>query len=271
VSDPVRVERAGPGGTVAWVTIARPERRNAFDAATIDALLAAFEALGREDGRSLRALVLAGDGPVFCAGADTSWMREAATLPRAEGVLDAGRLSALLAAVDRCPVPVIARVQGAALGGGAGLCAVADIVVADAAARFGFPEVRIGLVPATIAPFVVRRIGAGHARALFLTGARIDAAEARRIGLVHEVVDGTEALDAAVDELIAQVLAGAPGATRAAKALVADVVGWAGADADALAASVAELLVDVRTSPEAAEGLAAFDERRPPAWASEPE
>ncbi len=276
MSAPVRVDRGtGAQRAVARVTLDRPARRNALDGETIDALGAAFGSLAGEPADSLRAVVLAGEGSVFCAGADVAWMRATIGLSREANEADGHRLAEMLAAIDACPVPVIARVHGAALGGGAGLCAVADVVVADAGTRFGFPEVRLGLVPATIAPYVVRRIGEGAARALFATGERIDAAEARRIGLVHRVVDGSGglgvldtglgALDAAVEETLAAILAGGPEAVRAAKALVRDVAGRPAGDAG-LRAVTARLLAERRASAEAREGLAAFDARRPAGW-----
>jgi methylglutaconyl-CoA hydratase len=265
VSAPVRIERGGPGGLVARVTLARPSTRNALGAEAIETLHAAFRDLAGEAPDRLRAVVLAGDGPAFCAGADLAWMRAAMALSREENEADANRLAAMLATVDACPVPVIARVQGAALGGGAGLCAVADVVVAEAKTRLGFPEVRLGLVPATIAPYVVRRIGEGAARALFVTGERIDAHEARRIGLVHRVAEGEDALDSAVDEVLAAILAGGPEAVRAAKALVRDVARRPAGDTG-LTAATARLLAERRASAEAREGLAAVDERRPAAW-----
>lgn len=280
MSGPIRVERVGPDGAIARVSIARPASRNALDAEAIEALGAAFRGFADEPPSRLRAVVLAGDGRAFCAGADVAWMRAAMTMSRQENEADARRLADTLAAIDACPVPVVARVQGAALGGGAGLCAVADVVLAEAGARFGFPEVRLGLVPATIAPFVVRRIGEGQARALFATGQRIDADEARRIGLVHRVAAGEAALDAAVDEVVAAILAGGPEAVRVAKSLVRAVAGGAGAGAgtdtpddpaDNVAGMTARLLAERRASAEAAEGLAAFEQRRRPAWEPVPE
>lgn len=280
MSGSVRIERSGPGGAVARVTLARPATRNALDAEAIEALAAAFLAFAGEPADRLRAVVLAGEGPAFCAGADVAWMRAALGMSRDENEADALGLAGMLAAIDACPVPVIARVQGAALGGGAGLCAVADVIVAEAGAKLGFPEARLGLIPATIAPFVVRRIGEGQARALFATGQRIDGREAHRIGLVHRVTEGEAALDAAVDEIIAAILAGGPEAVRAAKALVREVAarqgragqteaGAAGNEdlaAGDLAAMTARVLAERRASEEAREGLAAFVERRPAAW-----
>ena len=260
----VRLERTGPGRSVARVTIARPEVRNALDATTIAALRGAFEAFAVEPTDRLRAVVLGGDGPTFCAGGDLGWMRAGATLSEEENVRDAGELAAMYAAIDACPVPVIVRVQGAALGGGAGFCCVADIVVAEASATFGFPEVRIGLLPATVAPFAVARLGEGKARTLFLTGRRIDAREALRVGLVDEIATGLEALDAAVSRCLEEILAGGPDGVRAAKALVVELRGLA---PGAAAARTARLLAEHRVSPEGREGLAAAGERRPPAWA----
>lgn len=265
---PLRIERTGPEGAVARVVLTRPDRRNALDAAAIAALGDAFRSLAHEPPGDLRVVVLAGEGRAFCAGADIAWMRAAMALSPEENVEDALGLADTLATIDACPVPVVVRVQGAALGGGAGLCAVADIVVAEAGARLGFPEVRLGLIPATIAPFVARRIGEGATRALFATGERIDAAEARRIGLVHRVADGESALDAALDAVVADILAGGPEAVRAAKSLGRDVAAAirAGRTED-LPVRTARLLAERRASAEAVEGLAAFDQRRRPAWA----
>ena len=259
----VRVEREGPGGAVARVTIARPEVRNALDAPAIASLRALFEGFAEEAPHNLRAVVLAGDGPVFCAGADLGWMRAALLATPAANEADALGLAAMYGAIDRCPVPVIARVQGAALGGGAGLCAVADVTIAEAGAWFSFPEARLGLIPATIAPFVVARVGEGHARALFATGRRFDAAEAMRIGLVHEVADGLDELDRAVDAALTSVLAGGPEATRAAKQLI---LALRGADPEASAERTARALALRRASAEGAEGLRAVEEHRPPSW-----
>ncbi len=259
----VRVEREGPAGSVARVTLARPEVRNALDADAIASLRGVFERFADEGPHALRAVVLAGEGPVFCAGADLAWMRAALTATPAANEADALALAAMYGAIDRCPVPVIARVQGAALGGGAGLCAVVDVAIAESGARFGFPETRLGLIPATIAPFVLARVGEGHARALFATGRRFDAAEALRIGLVHAVADGLDGLDGAVEAAVADVLAGGPEATRAAKQLVREL---RGADPEAAAARTAQALAIRRASAEGEEGLRAIEERRPPRW-----
>jgi methylglutaconyl-CoA hydratase len=267
VSGAVRVERTGPGRAVARVTIDRPDQRNALSSDVIEGLGTAFAAFSNEPAESLRAVVLSGAGSAFCAGADVAWMLAATTMTRDENEEQAATLGHLFLAIDACPAPVVARVQGPALGGGAGMLCVADVVIADGRAVTGFPEVRLGLAAATIAPYVVRRIGEGQARALFTTGVRIDAREAQRVGLVHWVVDGAEALDSAVDESVAAILAGAPGAVRAAKALARDLaLGQAGPPArypEAMASRLAER----RASAESAEGLAAFLAKRRPGWA----
>jgi methylglutaconyl-CoA hydratase len=263
VSDVLHVERAGPGGVVARVTLARPEARNALDETLIRALRETFAELSTEPPDRLRAVVLAGEGRTFCAGADVGWMRAAAARSRAANEAEARDLGGLFAEIDACPVPVVARVQGAALGGGVGLCAVADVVVAAADARFGFPEVRLGLVAATIAPFVVRRIGEGRARALFITGERFDARAAQPIGLVHRVVDHEASLDEVVDDVVTAVLAGGPEAVREAKALAIEM---ARSPWEAHLARTATILAERRASHEAAEGLDAFSGRRPASW-----
>ena len=163
---------------------------------------------------ALRGVVLAGTGSVFCAGADVDWMRSAAGMSVEDNERDAAALHAMLAAVDRCPAPVIARVQGAALGGGMGLCAAADVVVATADTTFGFTETKLGIIPAVISPFVLAKIGESHARALFATGQRFDAERALRIGLVHEVVVDEAALDVRVEELLGELRSAGPTAAR---------------------------------------------------------
>jgi methylglutaconyl-CoA hydratase len=247
-------------GPVARVLLARPEARNAFDGATVDALAEAFRDLSvRED---VRVVVLGGEGPVFCAGADLAWMKTVAGLSTEQNLAEARTLAALFAAIDRSPKPVVARVQGAALGGGSGLVAVADVVVAASDAVFGFTEVRLGLVPAVISPFVIAKIGVSAARELFLTGERFRAERARAIGLVQHVV-ATEDLDAVVADRVQQLLQGAPGALAAAKALVRELAG--GPD-DAFAERTAAVIAERRASAEGREGLAAFLEKRKPRW-----
>jgi methylglutaconyl-CoA hydratase len=259
----LRVERSGPSGVVARVSLARPDLHNAFDASLISELRAAFTALAREDAMSLRVVVLAGDGPSFCAGADVAWMRAAMMLDVEGNEQDAMAMADMYETIDICPVPVIARVHGAALGGGMGLCAVADLVIAESGARFGFTETRLGILPAVISPFVVAKIGETHARALFPGGRRIDAVRAQRIGLVHEVVEGEAALDTAVNSAVDDVLASGPHAVRAAKAIVREVRGLGHGSAKW---HTARVIARQRVSDEAREGFAAFEEKRSPAW-----
>jgi methylglutaconyl-CoA hydratase len=264
VTEALRVERTGPGGVVARVTLARPERRNAFDASVIAELRTAFAALERDSAGDLRAVVLAGEGETFCAGADIDWMRAAMQLDVEGNEQDAMAMADMFETIDTCPVPVIARVQGAALGGGMGLCAVSDLVIAESGARFGFTETRLGILPAVISPFVIAKIGESHARALFPGGKRFDALRAQRIGLVHEVVEGDEALDAAVDAAIADILASGPTAVRAAKSIVREVRGLGHGSSKW---HTARVIARQRTSAEAQEGFKAFGEKRSPAWA----
>ncbi|MGZ9160132.1 MAG: enoyl-CoA hydratase-related protein [Candidatus Limnocylindrales bacterium] len=263
MSPAVRLERSGPDGVVAWVTLARPDVHNAFDASLIADLRATFAALAREEPTSVRAVVLAGDGPSFCAGADIAWMRAAMALDVEGNEQDAMAMADMFETIDTCPAPVIARVQGVALGGGMGLCAVSDLVIAESGAKFGFTETRLGILPAVISPYVVAKIGESHARALFPGGRRFDAVRAQRIGLVHEVVEGEAALDAAVETAIADVLAAGPTAARAAKAVVREVRGLSHGSSKW---HTARVIARQRVTAEAREGFAAFDERRKPAW-----
>jgi len=263
VSPALRLERSGPGGVVARVTLARPDVHNAFDASLIAELRATFGDLAREGPDDLRIVVLAGDGPSFCTGADISWMRAAMTLDVEGNEQDAMAMADMFETIDTCPVPLIARVHGAALGGGVGLCAVSDMVIAESGTRFGFTETRLGILPAVIAPFVVAKIGETHARALFPGGRRFDAVRAQRIGLVHEVVEGDSALDEAVDTAIGDVLASGPTAVRAAKAIVREVRGLGHGSAKW---HTARVIARQRVTDEAREGFAAFDENRRPSW-----
>src|SRR5438874_5086713 len=198
-------------GAVLLIAMARPDRRNAFDATLIRELTDAFADVG-----DARAVVLAGDGPSFSAGADVEWMRSSVELSYDENVADALRLRAMLDAIDGCPAPVVARVQGHALGGGCGLVACCDIVVAHHDAVFAFSEVKLGIVPAVISPFALAKIGSSAARRYFVSGERFDAATALRIGLVHELADD---LDAAVERIVGELLSAGPEAARVAKAL----------------------------------------------------
>lgn len=259
----LRLERTGPAGVVARLTLDRPERHNAFDASVIAELRAAFAALAREEPATLRAVVLAGAGASFCAGADIAWMRAALTLDTEANEQDAMAMADMFESIDSCPVPVIARVHGAALGGGMGLCAVSDLVIAESGTRFGFTETRLGILPAVIAPFVIAKIGETHARALFPGGRRFDAVRAQRIGLVHEVVEGEAALDAAVDAALGDLLAAGPTAARAAKSIVREVRGLPHGSSKW---HTARVIARQRRSAEAQEGFRAFNEKRRPDW-----
>src|SRR5215510_9487963 len=243
----LRVER---DGEILHVTLARPDARNAFDAALIAGLAEAFVDVG-----SSRAVVLAGDGPSFCAGADVEWMRASADLDYEANVADANALRRMLEAIDGCPAPVVAIVQGHALGGGAGLVACSDVVIAHDNAVFAFSEVKLGIIPAVISPFALRKIGESAARRYFVTGERFDAATALRIGLVHEVTDD---LSGALDGVLAELRSAGPRAARHAKRLVLDQP-----DGPETARRIAER----RTSDEGQEGLRAFLDKRRPAWA----
>jgi methylglutaconyl-CoA hydratase len=256
----LRLERDGP---FARVTLDRPEARNAFDAELIGELRGTFERLANDRPEALRGIVLAGSGSVFCAGADVDWMRSSIGLGVEANERDAATLHAMLAAIDRCPVPVIARVQGAALGGGMGLCAASDVVVATADATFGFTETKLGIIPAVISPFVLAKIGESHARALFASGQRFDAERAMRIGLVHEVVTDDGALDVRIDELLGELRSAGPTATRAAKALVRELRSLS---PEETRGHTIRHIAQQRTSPEGQEGLRAFLEKRPPSW-----
>ena len=241
----LRIER---DGQVLRVTLAKPERRNAFDAELIAELHDAFADIG-----DARAVVLAGDGPSFCAGADVEWQRASIDLSYEENVEDALRLYRMCERVDRCPAPVVARVHGYALGGGSGLVACADIAVAARDATFGFSEVKLGIVPAVISPFVLPKIGA-HARRYFLTGERFDAETALRIGLVHELA---EDLDASIERVVGELLTSGPHAVLAAKQLVRDRP--AGEE-------TAQIAAGLRSGEEGQEGLRAFLQKRTPGW-----
>ena len=264
MSPALRLERLGPAGSIAHLTLDRADVHNAFDATLIAELRAAFAAVAREGPTELRAVVLAGAGPSFCAGADVAWMRAAAALDVEANEQDAMAMADMFETIDTCPVPVVARVHGAALGGGMGLCAVADLVIAESGTKFGFTETRIGILPAVISPFVVAKIGESEARALFPGGRRFDAVRAQRIGLVHEVVEGDAALDAAVEAAVADVLAAGPTAARAAKSIIREIRGLGHGSAKW---HTARVIARQRTSAEASEGFRAFDEKRRPAWA----
>lgn len=240
---------------VARVTLARPEVRNAFNAEVIRELRDAFAGLSTDE--TVRAVVLAGDGKTFCGGADINWMRGALDLSYDENVADAEAMSDMFRAIDRSSKPVIGRIHGAALGGGAGLTAVCDIAIAAEQTIFGFTEVKLGIIPAVISPFVLAKIGVSHARALFVTGERFNAQRALAIGLVHEVV-ALDALDAAVDRILGELRSAGPNAVAAAKALIARV---SAANYDETRAITAAAIAEQRVSDEGQAGLRAFLER----------
>jgi methylglutaconyl-CoA hydratase len=247
-------------GPVATVALARPEARNALNAALIGEVARCFEELAEDEG--VRVVVLTGEGPTFCAGADVGYMRDTASFSYEENLKDARRLADMFLAVDDLPKPVVARVQGAAIGGGAGLVAAADLAVAEEEARFAYSEVRLGIAPATIAPFVVRKIGYSRARALFLTGKRFGAELAREIGLVHEVVPEVE-LDAAVERVAADLLQGGPAAQAAIKEALRQVEATEPMEALGI---MTQLIAELRIGEEGQEGLGAFLEKREPFW-----
>jgi methylglutaconyl-CoA hydratase len=256
----LRLERRG---YAAYVTLNRPEVFNAFNARMISELSDAFERLSADDG--IRAVVLQGEGANFCAGADLNWMRSSLTFSHDENVADALRMSDMFHAIDACRHPVLGRLHGAALGGGSGLTAACDIAIAAEDTLFGFTEARLGIAPAVISPFVLRKIGESHARALFATAERFDAARALAIGLVHRVVPVDELNDAVANTLrsIGQC---SPAGVRAAKLMARTVPHLDDAEArETTAATIAGL----RTSPEGQEGIRAFLEKRRASWVSD--
>lgn len=250
-------------GHLATVRLNRPDVRNAFNEIMIAELTGAFRALGAEDG--VRAIVLAAGGPAFCAGADLGWMKKMAGFSHDENLADAARLAEMLRTIYRCPKPVVARIQGDCYGGGMGLVAVCDIAIAAETAHFCLSEVKLGLIPATISPYVVKALGENAARRYFLTAERFSAQEALRIGFVHQVVPA-EALEATVDGTVKALAANGPHAVREAKRLVQDVIG--AALTDDLIADTAERIADIRGSEEGREGVRAFLEKRKPGWLS---
>jgi methylglutaconyl-CoA hydratase len=235
------------------VTLARPKSRNAFDAALIAELSEAFVDVG-----TARAVILRGDGPSFCAGADVEWMRASVDLDVEANVADANALRRMLESIDGCPAPVVAVVHGYVLGGGIGLVACSDVVLADRLTVFGFSEVKLGIIPAVISPFALRKIGESAARRYFVTGERFDADAALRIGLVHEVTDD---LDAALERVLGELRTAGPRAARHAKRLVLE-------RPDGV--ETARRIAERRTSEEGQEGMRAFLERRQPDWAPAP-
>jgi methylglutaconyl-CoA hydratase len=248
-------------GPVARVMLARPEVRNAFNDALIAELAEAFDRLGADP--ALRAIVLGGEGKAFCAGADLAWMRDMAGYTWEQNRADAGKLADMLWAAYSCPLPVIGRIHGDCYAGGVGLAAVCDVLVAAEGVTFCLSEARLGLLPATIAPYVTRALGEQAARRYFITAERFDAATAHRLGFVHELV-AADALDAKVDEVAATLVANGPMAVKACKRLVQDVAHRP--ITDELRAETARRIADIRASDEGREGVQSFLNKRAPAW-----
>lgn len=248
-------------GTLATVTLNRPDVRNAFNEKTINELALAFDELGRNE--LVRAIVLAADGAAFCAGGDLNWMKAMAGYTHAENNADAMQLAQMLRTIYLCPKPVVARVHGDCYAGGMGLVAACDVVVAADVANFCLSEVKLGLIPATISPYVIKAMGEQASRRYFLTAERFSAAEAYRIGFAHEVVPA-DAIDAKVAEIVKALLGNSPNAVKEAKALVRDVAGQP--VTDALLADTALRIAHIRASEQGREGVASFLEKRKPAW-----
>ena len=248
-------------GNVATVTLNRPDVRNAFNETTIAELARAFEGLGRSD--MVRAIVLAANGAAFCAGADLNWMKKMALYSHAENAEDAEKLADMLRTIYLCPKPVVAKVQGDCYAGGMGLVAACDIAVASNGAFFCLSEVKLGLIPATISPYVIKAMGENAARRYFLTAEKFTAQEAHRIGFVHDIV-AAEALDEHVASIVKALVTSSPNAVREAKVLVREVSGKA-VDS-ALVVDTAERIANIRSSDEGREGVASFLEKRKPSW-----
>ena len=248
-------------GHCATITLTQPEVRNAFSDEVIAEITAAFIEVGaRQD---MRAVVLAAEGPAFCAGANLNWMRRMAGYTRDENLADAAKLAEMLRVIDQCPKPTIARVQGDVYAGGMGLVAACDMAVCVDTAGFCLSEVKLGLIPATISPYVIRAMGARAAQRYFLTAERFDAAQALRIGFVHEVV-AADQLDARVEALLKALTSASPNAVRACKQLLQAV---AGREIDAaLIDATVEAIADIRASDEGREGVQAFLQKRKPGW-----
>jgi methylglutaconyl-CoA hydratase len=248
-------------GVIGRVTLNSPEVRNAFNDEVIAELTRAFIQLGQDP--QVRAVVLAAVGPAFCAGADLNWMRRMADYTRAENLLDAGALAEMLRVMYECPKPTIARIQGDVYAGGMGLVAACDMAVSVATANFCLSEVKLGLIPATISPYVIRAMGARAAHRYFLTAERFDAQEALRIGFVHEVVSA-DALDAKVAEITQALVSASPDAVKACKQLVQDVAGHA--ISSKLIAGTVKAIADIRSSAQGKEGVQSFLQKRKPSW-----
>lgn len=259
MSDVIDVSRSGPHVARVWLN--RPEVRNAFNDEVIAALTRCFEALARDD--DLRVVVLGAHGKAFCAGADLNWMKAMAGYSWEENRADAQRLADMLWTLDQCPVPIVGRIQGDCYAGGMGLAAICDVLVAVEGATFCLSEARLGLLPATISPYVVRAMGAQAARRYMVTAERFGAGQAQALGMVHELAT-PETLDAKVDDIVAALVNNGPAAVRACKALVRDVAGQP--ITAELRGETARRIADIRASDEGREGLASFLSKRAPAW-----
>ncbi|MFZ6755012.1 enoyl-CoA hydratase/isomerase family protein [Undibacterium sp. Dicai25W] len=246
---------------MATVTLNRPDVRNAFNETTIAEITQVFQQLDADT--SVRAVVLAANGPAFCAGADLNWMKKMADYTHAENLADAGQLAAMLAAIYRCSKPVVAKVQGDCYAGGMGLVAACDIAVSVDTANYCLSEVKLGLIPATISPYVIKAMGESAARRYFITAERFSAAEAQRIGFVHEVVNA-EALDSKVAEIVKALVSNSPNAVKQAKKLVQDVASRE--ITPGLVAATVEGIAQIRASEEGREGVRSFLEKRKPSW-----
>jgi len=248
---------------VLLVTLNRPEVHNAFNDELIGEAVEVFRGVGQ---RSVRAVVLRGSGSNFCAGADLNWMSGMLNYSRDENVRDSSNLARMYACINECDIPVIGRIQGAAIGGGVGLVAVCDIAICTRDSKFGLAEVKLGILPAVISPYVIAKIGQTHARALFLTGERFDAERALHIGLVHRTVDDSAALDPAIDEVIAQIKTAGPQAVRECKKLIAHVASHDLIDA---VPYTIEAIATRRVSEEGQAGMKAFLKKEKPPWTTE--
>jgi len=252
------VEQDGP---VLTVTLNRPDVHNAFNDELIAEAIDLFSTIGDREG--VRVVVLRGTGKNFCAGADLNWMTRMVSYTRDENVRDSAALARMYASINACPVPVVGRVQGAAIGGGVGLVSVCDVVVAEKATKYGLTEVKLGILPAVISPYVIAKIGETHARALFFTGERFGAERAAAIGLVHRVVEGDDALDQAVSETVNQILSSGPEAVRVCKRLVSYV---ASHGTEESIPYTIETIAERRTSPEGQAGMNAFLKKEKAPW-----
>jgi len=248
-------------GGVVFVTLNRPEAHNAFNDELIAEAIDLFGSVGTN--ASARAIVLRSGGPNFCAGADLNWMSRMVSYTRDENIRDSSQLAKMFAIMNECPLPIIGRIQGAAIGGGVGLVAVCDLAIATRESKFGLSEVKLGILPAVISPYVIAKIGESHARALFMTGERFDAERALRIGLVHRLVDDADSLDAAVNDALSQLMSSGPQAVRACKKLIAYVATHPQEDA---VPYTIEAIAERRISEEGQQGMQAFLEKKKAPW-----